>query len=198
MTDMARFLTNVGYLTVNTAYTLSNGIAGFPVAVDDVACAVRNAADHPDSDGSVAVIGHSAGAHLAALAALDIGVYGQGCELTEPVIPNRLVGLAGPYEVARLGPLILPFFGVRPNEDPEMWQAGNPLSQVANNPDLSSLIMHGEEDALLDLSYATDFADALKEAGSEALVEVVEGARHTEMHDPEVVGELIVAWLERD
>ena len=198
MGGLARFLAAAGYLTVNTAYTLSNGIAGFPVAVDDVACAVRNAADHPDSDGTVTVVGHSAGAHLAALVALDTDVYGTECALAEPVIPDRLVGLAGPYDVARIGPLIVPFFGVPPNEDPELWQAGNPLNQVANNPDLSSLIMHGEEDGLIDLSFATDFAEALNGAGSEAVVEVVEGARHNEMHDPDVVGDLIVTWLERD
>ncbi len=197
MTDLARFLTDAGFLTVNTAYALANGEPGFPMAVDDVACAVRNAAHHPDSDGTVTVVGHSAGAHLAALAALDVGVYGKGCAVTEPTIPDRLVGLAGPYDVARVGPLIVPFFGVPPNEDPELWQAGNPLNQVANNPDLSSLIMHGEEDGLIDLSFATDFADALTAAGSEALVEVVEGARHNEMHDPDIVGDLIVAWLER-
>ena len=198
MTDLAQFLTDAGFLTVNTAYTLSNGVAGFPSAVDDVACAVRTAADHPVGDGTVAIMGHSAGAHLAALVALDTDVYGQGCPLTEPVIPDRLVGLAGPYDVARLGPLILPFFGVGPNENPEMWQAGNPLNQVANNPELASLIMHGEDDSLIDLSFATDFAEALTGAGSEAVVEVVEGARHNEMHDPDVVGDLIVTWLNRD
>jgi acetyl esterase/lipase len=197
MTDLAQFLTDAGFLTVNTAYTLSNGVPGFPSAIDDVACAVRNAAAHPAGDGTVAVVGHSAGAHLAALVALDTDVYGRGCALTEPNIPDRLVGLAGPYDVARLGPLILPFFGVRPNENPEMWQAGNPLSQVANNPDLTSLIMHGEDDSLIDLRFATDFAEALTAAGSEAVVEVVEGARHSEMHDPDIVGDLIVAWLER-
>ena len=88
MGGLARFLADAGYLTVNTAYTLSNGIAGFPVAVDDVACAVRNAADHPDSDGTVTVVGHSAGAHLAALVALDTDVYGTECALAEPVIPD--------------------------------------------------------------------------------------------------------------
>lgn len=198
MRDLAQFLTEAGFLTVNTAYTLSNGVAGFPPAVDDVACAVRSAADHPAGDGTVAVVGHSAGAHLAALVALDTDVYGQGCAVTEPTIPDRLVGLAGPYDVARIGPLIAPFFGVPPNDNPEMWQAGNPLSQVANNPDLISLIMHGEEDGLVDLTFATDFADALTGAGSEAVVEVVEGARHNEMHDPDVVGDLIVTWLKRD
>lgn len=198
MAELARFLADEGFLTVNTPYTLSNGIAGFPLAVDDVACAVRHAAAHPEGDGTVAVIGHSSGAHLAALVALDDDTYGQGCPLDDPFIPDRLVGLAGPYDVARLGPLILPFFGVRPNEDPVTWQAGNPLIQAGANPTLSSLIMHGGQDALVDLSFATDFANALTEAGSEALVEVVEGARHNEMHHPDVVGDLIVAWLERD
>jgi acetyl esterase/lipase len=146
----------------------------------------------------VAVIGHSAGAHLAALVALDPGVYGEGCPLGEPFIPDRLVGLAGPYDVSRLGPLMLPFFGVGPGDDPEAWAAGNPLLHGANNPGLSSLLMHGEDDALVDLRFATDFADALSEAGSEVLVEVVEGARHNDMDDPAFVGPLIVTWLERE
>lgn len=197
MSDIAVFLTEAGYLTVNTPYTLSNDIAGYPIAVDDVACAVRYASIHPDGDGTVAVIGHSAGAHLAALVALDDGVYGDNCPLEEPYPPDRLVGLAGPYDVARLGPLMLPFFGAGPAEDPDAWVAGNPLLQADNNPGLSSLLMHGEEDVLVDLSFATSFADALTEGGSEALVEVVEGARHNDMHDPDFVGDLIITWLER-
>lgn len=198
MAELAGFLTGEGYLTVNAPYTLSNGIAGYPIAVDDVACAVRYAAAHPDGDGTVALIGHSAGAHLAALVALDGARYGASCPLPDPVSPDRLVGLAGPYDVARLGPFMLPFFGVGPDEDPEIWAAGNPLLQAANNPGLSALLMHGENDGLVDLRYASDFADALSAAGSEVVVEVVEGARHNDMHDPEIVGDLIVTWLERE
>lgn len=198
MGDLARFLADEGVLTVNAPYTLSNGIAGFPVAVDDVACAVRYAAAHPDGNGTVAVIGHSAGAHLAALVALDTGVYGEGCPVEGAVIPQRLVGLAGPYDVTRLGPLMLPFFGVDRDEDPEMWAAGNPLFQTGNNPGLSSLLLHGESDGLVDFRFATDFADALAGAGSEVLVEVVGGARHNDMHDPDLVGDLIITWLERE
>ena len=198
MEDLAAFLTDEGYLTLSAPYTLANGAAGFPVAVDDIACAVRHVAAHPDGDGTVAVIGHSAGAHLAALVALDEGTYGTGCSLGDPVIPDRLVGLAGPYDVARLGPLIGPFFGVGPSDDPELWVKGNPLFQAGNNSGLSSLIMHGGEDGLVSFDFATDFSAALTDAGTEAVVEVVEGARHNDMHDPDVVGNLIVTWLERD
>ena len=198
MRDLARFLAGEGILAVNAPYTLSNGIAGFPVAVDDIACAARYAAAHPQGDGTVAVIGHSAGAHLAALVALDTGVYGEGCPLDEARVPDRLVGLAGPYDVARLGRLMLAFFGVDPEEDPATWAAGNPLLQTGNNADLSSLLLHGENDGLVDFRFATDFAEALGEAGTEVLVEVVEGARHNDMHDPDIVGDLIVTWLERE
>jgi acetyl esterase/lipase len=198
MSDLARYLTGEGYLTVNTGYTLSNRMAGFPAAVDDVACAIRHAAAHPDSDGSVAVVGFSAGAHIGALAALDGSIYGERCSLTEPVIPDRLVGMAGPYDVSRLGALILPFFGVPPAEDPELWTAGNPLRQAGRNPGLSTLLLHAGNDGLVDLDFATDFATALTDAGSEALVEVVEGARHGDLQDPHVVGDLVAAWLARE
>jgi acetyl esterase/lipase len=198
MSDLARFLTGAGYVTVNTAYTLSNGVAGFPWAVDDVACAVRHAAAHPDSDGTVAIVGFSAGAHIAALTALDDGSYGSSCSLPDPVIPDRLVGMAGPYDVSRLGPLVVAFFGVPPAEDPELWTAGNPLRQAGRNPGLQSLLLHAGNDSLIDLDFATDFAAALSAAGSEALVEVVEGARHGDLQDPDLVGDLIAAWLARD
>lgn len=197
MTSMARFLTAEGYLTVNTAYTLSINRAGYPAAVDDVACAVRYAAAHPDGDGTVVAIGHSAGAHLSALVALDNGLYGADCPFEDPVAPDRLVGLAGPYDVARLGPLLLPFFGAGPTEIPDVWHAGNPLRQAGNNPGLSSLLLHGEEDSLVDLSFATDFADALTAAGSDALVEIVAGASHNDLQNPDLVGDLIITWLER-
>lgn len=198
MNDLATYLTEAGFLTVNTAYTLADGVAGFPRAVDDVACAIRHAAAHTDSDGTVAVVGFSAGAHIGALAALDEGTYGKSCSLPEPVIPDRFVGMAGPYDVSRLGLLILPFFGVPFAEDPELWASGDPLRQAGRNPGLRALLLHGENDGLLDLEFATDFATALADAGSDALVEVVEGARHGDLQDPDVVGDLVAVWLARD
>lgn len=194
MSDLASFLADQGYLTVNTPYTLSGAVPGFPDAVDDVACAVRYAAAHPAGDGTVTIIGHSAGAHIGSLVALSAGSYGEDCPI-DPVVPVRFVGLAGPYDVARLGPFMLPFFGASPGDAPAAWAAGNPMLHVEDNPSLSSLIMHGENDGFVDISFATDFADALVGAGSEAEVEVVEGARHNDMDDPRFVGDLIAAWL---
>ncbi len=196
MGNLARFLSDHGYLTVNTPYALSGETPGFPQAVDDVACAVRVAAAQPQSDGTVVVIGHSAGAHLAALVALDDGAYGRDCDLP-PYIPTRLIGLAGPYDITRLGPLMIPFLGGTPEEVPQAWLDGNPFNQVDKNPDLDTLLLTGDEDALVDVSFAEDFAKALQRSGKSAQVEVVKGARHNDMHDPAFVGDLILEWLGR-
>ena len=196
MRPLAEYLTDEGFLTVNTRYALSGQQPGFPAAVEDVACAVRYAAAHTDSDGSVAVLGHSAGAHIAAVVALTGDLYSLTCPIPGTGVPDRLVGLAGPYDITRLGPLMIPFFGVGPTEEPETWVAGNPFRLVAENTDLVSLLMYGDADGFIDDSFTFDFAEALDGAGSEALVEVVEGARHNDMYAPRFVGDLIATWLD--
>jgi acetyl esterase/lipase len=197
MRPLATFLTDEGFLTVNTPYKLSNESPGFPQAVDDVACAVRYAAAHPDSDGTVVLIGHSAGAHISAIVALTGDRYAADCPIPGSGVPDRLVGLAGPYDVSRLGIIMLPFFGAGPNADPDAWLAGNPQRLTDENPGLVSLIMYGGSDGIVDSQFAIDFNGALVDSGSETFLEEVEGAVHSQMKDPDWVGDLIVTWLER-
>lgn len=197
MRPLARHLNEAGFLTVNTVYALANDSPGFPSAMEDVACAVRYAAAHPDSDGTVALIGHSAGAHISAVVALTGDRYDDDCPVPGSGLPDKLIGLAGPYDVARLGVVMLPFFGSGPSVDPEAWQAGNPQLLTDENPDLKSLIMYGGSDGLVDPSFSIDFHEALLASGSDSLLEPVEEARHNQMRDPDWVGDLIVVWLER-
>ncbi|MCI0424675.1 MAG: alpha/beta hydrolase [Actinobacteria bacterium] len=197
MRALARYLTDEGFLTVNAAYQLSDDAPGFPAALDDIACAVRYAAAHPDSDGTVAVIGHSAGAHLGAVVALTGDRYGDDCPVEGAGLPDRLVAIAGTYDVYRLGFLMVPFFGIGPADDPESWDAGNPQGLTDENTGLVSLIMIGELDGLVDDTFGADFSRALVDSGSDSILEVVEGARHLDLVDPGVVGALIATWLER-
>ncbi len=197
MRGLANHLTDAGFLTVNIRYTLSNESPGFPDAVEDVACAVNHARALPDSDGTVAVIGHSAGAHISAVTALTGDQYAQECPVPGSGVPDRFVGLAGPYDVARLGLLMLPFFGAGPNAAPDEWLAGNPQQLTDENTDLVSLIMYGDRDGIVDDSFASEFHQALVNSGSESVIERVEGARHMNVRQPEWVGDLIVVWLER-
>lgn len=198
MEPLARHLNDSGFLTINTRYSLAAlGVPGFPEAVDDVVCAVRVAASLPESDGTVAIIGHSAGAHIGAIVALTGSDYAEDCPAPGTGIPDRFVGLAGPYDVSRLGLAMQIFFGATPDEAAELWAAGNPQALTDSNPDLDALIMYGEFDGLVEDSFAFEFFDALESSGATALLELVEGARHNEMHDPDLVGDLIVTWLNR-
>jgi pimeloyl-ACP methyl ester carboxylesterase len=198
MRPLADYLNENGYLTVNTRYRLSTmELPGFPEAVDDVACAVRYAASHPDSNGTVAIIGHSAGAHIGAVVALTGDDYVGSCPLPGSGVPERFVGLAGPYDISRLGLAMLLFFGESETVSPDVWGRGNPQDLTDENTNLDSLIMYGELDGLISDQFAFDFFGALESSGSSALLELVEGARHNDMHDPALVGDLIVTWLDR-
>jgi acetyl esterase/lipase len=198
MDPLSDFLNVNGYLTVNTRYTLATlDRPAFPDAVEDVACAVRYAASHPDGDGTVTVIGHSAGAHIGALVALTGDAHAGDCPYPGSGVPERFVGLAGPYDVSRIGFAIAAFFGGGPERVPELWEAGNPQHLAGENPELQTLILHGDLDGLVADVFALEFHEALLGAGVDSVLEVVEGARHNAMHDPALVGDLIVTWMSR-
>jgi acetyl esterase/lipase len=198
MSGLAAHLAGEGFLTVNARYHLAASRSpGFPDALHDVACAVRYAAAHPRSDGSVALVGFSAGAHLGAVVALTGDRYVVGCPVAGSGLPQRFVGLAGPYDVSRLGFAVVPFFGGGPEANPDAWLAGNPQLLTDANPGLVSLLLLAENDGFVDATHAVAFAEALIASGSDVLVEVVEGARHADLQDPDLVGDLIVTWLER-
>ena len=197
MRPLAGHLTSAGFLTVNASYALSDRQPGFPNALHDIACAVRVASSHPDSDGTVALLGHSAGAHLSALVALTGDRYGLNCPFPGSAALDKFVGLAGPYDVNQLGILMLPFFGGGPAVESDAWFAGNPINLVAENTALVSLLIHGDSDGVVEPKFTWQFEDALAEVGSEVLVEIVEGADHADLREPGIVGDLIVAWLLR-
>lgn len=199
MEPLADHLNENGFLTVNTSYALATlEQPGFPAAIEDVACAVRYAASHPDSDGTVALVGHSAGAHIGAVVAMTGDRYEGECPFSGTGVPERFIGLAGPYDVSRLGLALAPFFGGLPEELSEEWEAGNPQLLTDENTTLESLIIYGELDGFVPDDFAVDFHNALITSGSESSLELIEGARHNDTHDPDLVGDLIVTWLERE
>jgi acetyl esterase/lipase len=171
----------------------------YPTPVGDVLCAVAYAADtareHGLTPGPVVVLGHSSGAHLAALAALAPEEHSAAC--TQPgVVPDALIGMAGTYDVGLLADLAEPLFGVSQRADPELWEAGNPLARAGLRPEIPVLLLHGDHDDLVPMSFTTGFARALEEGGHVTTVEVVEGANHHDIYQAAATGDIIVDWVE--
>lgn len=135
-------LSSRGYITVIPDYRLYPEVQ-FPAFVEDGARALAWIHDNlSESEHGVVLIGHSAGAHLAALLALD-KKYLNAFGLSSSQIKG-LVGLAGPYAFDPLSyrktrPI---FSGLN---DPEK---AKPVSHACNNnPPL--LLLHGNEDRLV-------------------------------------------------
>jgi acetyl esterase/lipase len=192
---LAIYLTENGYLTVNATYQLSLQLPGFPGAFDDIACVVRFASSHPRSNGTVVVIGHSAGAHIGSVVALTGDQYGSGCPYPGTGLPERFIGLAGPYDISGLGPIMVNFFGSLPEDSPEDWEAGNPQLLVGENPDLHTLLIHGDLDQVVPVDFSENFFTALDDVGTDAEISVLVGVEHAGVRDPCVVGELLLDWL---
>jgi len=171
----------------------------FPGMVDDVACAVRfarsAASEFTTTPGSVTLVGHSAGAHLASLVAYAPDVFGQDCPEEGSGTADALVGLAGPYDISQLGPLLTPMFGVPIADDPELWASGNPFSWISESPDIPTLLLHGDADRVAPIEFSEKLAEALADAARDVTFETLEGRSHSDANSARVVGDRISVFL---
>lgn len=154
-------LTRRGFTVVVPDYRLYPDVR-FPDFVKDAARAVRWTADNIGGFGGdpkrIFVMGHSAGAHIAALLALDARYLG-AVGLKRGVICG-LIGLAGPYA---FDPLNLP--GIRPIfahlADPD---TARPIT-FADERAPPSLLFHGTDDTVVLPWNSRRLARALQRRG---------------------------------
>lgn len=195
---LAEALAASGSAVVSTTYRTASQDAFFPVPVEDVVCAVDDAVARVIAagvtTGPVVVVGHSAGAQLAALAALVGDRYQTGCPRPARSI-DAFVGLAGPYDVALLPDVAVALFGVPPSKDPQAWRDGNPLSWVSERPQLPVLLLHGDLDTTVPLFFSRAFATALEDGGHPVTLTEVAGADHQSIYRPERAAAPIAAFV---
>ena len=168
LAPLASALSDAGMTVVSATYRTSSTDTYFPAPLEDVLCAVAFAAAVPTPTGDaphpVVVVGHSAGANLAALAALVPEDAAASCPY-QAVAPDALVGLAGPYDVTALPEVAISLFGASAKDEPGRWKDGNPVAQAGNRADVPVLLLHGKDDPVVPVQFTTDFAAALKDGG---------------------------------
>lgn len=190
MADWARELAAAGSVVYNASYRLATAPGGgYPGSIDDVACAVRfaraTASEHTAST-ELVIMGHSAGGHLAAVVALNQDAYGAGCPYPAAEPPDQFVGLAGVYDLRRIGFLFDGWMGGSPTERPEAWRAANPVQLAAERDDLDVVLVTGSEDDVVPAAEVEAFVAVL--GGNQLVREVVTGADHAALLRPAVVG----------
>jgi len=201
LAPLAGALADRGVVAVNVTYRVGPGFP-FPVPVSDVVCAIDYAADRARRAGftlgPVVVLGHSAGAQLAALAALAPDHFRRGCPYP-PTDATGLIGLSGPYDISRVQEFAYSLFGVSPTQDPTVWRDGNPMNWLAVAAEaraLPVLLAHGEADAVVPSTFSQNFAGALRSAGHPVQLVLVPGADHSSIYTPAVIASTVITWVE--
>ena len=151
-------LASRGFTVVVSDYRLYPEV-DFPSFVDDAAKAYAYTARNVSSGRPVFVMGHSAGAHMAAMISLDEKyLKAEGKNLPKPA---GLIGLAGPYS---FDPTTWPttkhmFTKVKTNAD-----VARPVTFVSKNAP-PALLMHGLDDTVVKLWNLDAMSEAYKKAG---------------------------------
>jgi acetyl esterase/lipase len=183
-----------GYAAATIEYRLTQAPRNvFPAAAADVRCALRTlrrrAGEFHVAPERVAVMGYSAGGHLASLLGtgadlheLDVG----GCEAaTEDVRVQAVVSYAGPQDLRVNGPytqeqadIVTNFLGVFPGDNPTIATLASPIAHVrAGDPPF--LMLHGTDDELVPVSHPRRMAEALRKVGTPASLLERRGAGHS-------------------
>ncbi|WP_375404198.1 alpha/beta hydrolase family protein [uncultured Sphingomonas sp.] len=193
ITPLAEALRKRGVATWAIEYRrLGNPGGGWPGTFEDVAAGTdhlaRLARRHPLDMKRVALVGHSAGAHLALWAAsrpkLDARFRGRGA-----IRPTTVVAIDGPGALAPFvgidaqvcgEPVIVPLMGGTPAEKPDAYRAASPAEHLPLG--LRQLLVVGEFGPFM-----APYAQAAKAAGDPVEVLSPAGANHFDIVTPGTV-----------
>jgi acetyl esterase/lipase len=181
------YLAQRGYALFSINYRLAQvGKKASPEAVQEVRAALQFLRERDGIDAArIGLIGDSAGAHLAALAALE-----------EKTKVKAFIGIYGVYDMAAqweqdlvrrpLDNVTQKFLGAALVEDRKLYFDASPLSYATvERNKLACLLITGDEDDVVDRRTQTDaFLRALKQAGFFVRTVIMPGAGHFWMSDP--------------
>jgi acetyl esterase/lipase len=198
------YLATRGIAVFAVSYRLAAKDKAFPQAVQDVLAGVQFMRGKSDAFGidpaRIGLLGASAGAHLAALAALSgkkfLGAYPHDPFASADAGVKALVGVYGIYDAIAMWTNyqvqggrennFQKFIGASPMENRQVYFDASPISYATYaNSAIGVLLVSGTEDDLVDKKLQTDpFQLALKQAGIFVRPCVVPGAPHYWMSDP--------------
>lgn len=184
-----RRLASIGYVAATIDYRLANKTPNvFPAGIADVRCAIRwlrsEAKTYAIDPAHVAVIGASAGAHLAAMvgAQADDPTLDGPCPVTGDAHVQAVVGYYGPYDLrtpkahfsGKMPLAIQEFLGAEAESVPKRALAASPLPHVGKAMP-PTLLLHGVEDTIIPIAQARAMKKALDAAAVPSLLVEVDG-----------------------
>jgi acetyl esterase/lipase len=183
-------LVTKGYAVASINYRLSQD-AVFPAQIEDCKAAIRwlraNARKYRLDAAHIGAWGASAGAYLANLLGTTGGVKeleGSGGNLQQSSRVQAVVDWFGPtdftvpYKVdSEAASMVALLIGGADTKNKEKYRRASPITYVGRDA-APFLIMHGAEDDVVPVAQSQAFAAALKKAGVEANLVIVQGNGH--------------------
>lgn len=162
----------------------------FITSIQRIACAVRfaraTAADYGGDPSRITLVGHSAGASTGAVVALAGDDYEGDCVVTEgSALVDALVAYEGGGYLQGDGTRYDHTYLI--DEDPELWRAIDPYSQIGRNLSLRVRLIHGDDNdrywSDVPPERSIEFHQALADAGYDVELFIVEGDPHQALTD---------------
>jgi acetyl esterase/lipase len=173
---VASSLTKAGYVVIIPDYRLFPDVV-FPEFVKDgaeaVAWALLNAGEHGAGTDKVFLMGHSAGAHIAALLITDQRYLAENSINVDQL--KGFVGLSGPYDFLPIKSGYL--LDVFPEHKREASQPINFVTAAAP----PTLLVHGTDDKIVDPLNSKRLAKRLSAHGVDVTLKLYEGVGHAEV-----------------
>lgn len=183
-TEAAKRLARSGYVAATINYRLVPEVT-YPKGVQDCVCALSylraHAAEYRLDPNRIAVMGYSAGGHLASLlgVATEAKEHAPDCAAGPTKPPAAIISGAGPQDFRGRDdvPVIADFLGGTLAQVPDRYVSASPAAHV--RPNLPPyLFISGTADWFVSVDQSRDMRDALVSTGNDARVLEVTGGGH--------------------
>lgn len=165
-------------------------LSSFPT-LDDLAHVVASAAADDGLPDPLVLVGHSAGGQLVAWAANQPWARG----LAGAVPLAGCVDLGATDRLHLGGDAARDWLGGPPSQLPDRWATADPMTGLP--PRIPVRLLHGREDREVPVAVTDDYLRRCRELGADVTLEVVPGAGHYSLIDPEAPAfERVVATVQ--
>jgi acetyl esterase/lipase len=171
------------YAMFNMNYRLAgSGANRFPAQMEDIQSAINfiasRAADYKFNPDKIALIGASAGAHLALLQAYKNNNDGRIKAVVDLFGPTDLVSLYNDHPVpAASQPVLVNFLGATPVSKSTLYREASPINFVTPQT-VPTLIFHGNADYIVPISQSIALKNKLQSAGVKVEMTTYPGESH--------------------
>ena len=207
-------LTSKGMITCSIEYRrIGNPGGGWPGTFQDISLATRNIVQTTSTDvrfdhARTAILGHSAGGHLALwLAGSHRISKGSPLHMDQRQAITNAISLAGVTDLRlawkqKLGHgIVTRLMGGTPDECPDQYYAGSPIELLPTGA--SQVLVHGTDDDTVPLSQSEAYVEKAEKLGDWPTLLKLDDVGHYELIDPEseawpLVAKAVLSLLDLD